>query len=94
MLLLAAHGRGLASPQIERRAVEQPHLQRVVMVKASGPPFETPELHEAAELTLDAADAVADQELADRAFELVSRVPFVYEERRSQTDWGASGSVL
>lgn len=70
-----------------------PDQQRVIVV-ASRKPFNTPDLTEAAEVVFSGVAAITAEELLNEAVEAVQPAEFHYEERRSRTEWGASGPEI
>jgi len=71
----------------------QPDQQRVIVV-ASRIPFETPDLTEAAEVVFSGLAGIGADNLLAEAVRAVEPAPFHYEERRSRTEWGASGPEI
>jgi hypothetical protein len=71
----------------------QPDQQRVILV-ASRTPFETSDLLEAAEVVFSGIAGVGAEELLTEAVRAVEPASFHYEERRSRTEWGASGPEI
>lgn len=74
--------------------MNEPELQKVVIVAANAPPG-IPEqtVFESAEVTLGRWNGVGAQELSDALDGLVSPADRDYEERRTRFDWGASGPL-
>jgi hypothetical protein len=68
-----------------------PDLQRVVLVAATSPPFDTRDLEEAVQVNFDQSDDVSQTELLDQVLTLLQPAPIDFEEKRRQTDWGATG---
>jgi hypothetical protein len=71
----------------------QPDEQRVSVV-ASQMPFDPPDLAEAAEIVFSGIAGISADELLDEAVGALQSAPFHYEERRSRTEWGASGPEI
>jgi hypothetical protein len=68
-----------------------PDIQHIALVRANDFPLGTDELNEAVEVVLGSDDGVSPEQLADHAVGLIAPSYFVFEERRSLGNWGATG---
>jgi len=75
--------------------MDPPDLQRVILVAATGPPFDTRDLKEAVQVNFDQSDDVSQTELLDQVLTLVLQPAEVdFQEKRWQTNWDATGPYV
>lgn len=72
----------------------KPDLQSIVIVAAVDHPVATWALKEAAQVNFDQSDEVPQNDLLEAVLELVRPAAIDFQERRSQTDWGATGLYI
>jgi hypothetical protein len=74
--------------------LQEPDLKRVTIVDAAGMPFDAPQLRAGAQIIFDRIDHVPADQLLPTVLELIQPAPFDFEDRKRQTDWGATGLFL
>jgi hypothetical protein len=74
--------------------MREPDLQRIVIVAAVDRPVETRAFKEAAQINFDQSDEVPQNDLLEAVLELVKPAATDFQERRTQTDWGATGLYI
>jgi hypothetical protein len=74
--------------------MREPDLQRIVIVAAVDRPVETRAFKEAAQINFDQSDEVPQNDLLEAVLELVKPAATDFQERRTQTDWAATGLYI